>query len=595
MEHTNGQRVDEEMESERKQTQSEETLLLVSSCMGQVWVALVVSGVLEKLEVESSRKLSGNIYKGVVERLAPAIDAAFVKLSEDEFGFIQANDIAPKCIGVDWGGRVGRASIEMLKVGQPILVQVTHEPRGQKSARLTTRITLSGKFVELVTQGADHSSVSRAITDGRERTRLLQIAEKHRPFDCGIHVLGEAIGRSEEEIANDIKELINLWHEIVRRYESEQAPALLYRSMSLLEKVAFLAAKGIGKIVVDSEEHYKSLLSFATEHKLDIADKIELHDSPIPLFDAYGIAHQIEAVLSKVVKLPSGAYIVIETTEALTSIDVNSGHVLIGDSREMLLRINMEAADEIARQLRLRNIGGLVVVDFIDMHSTHDWNKLQKHLEQRLLSDEAETRILTLSPTGVLELVRQRRGSSLEEVLTEQCDCCAGAGRVLSPSTTAIRLRRKLLLEASIHPAYVDAVVCAHPEVIATLIQSGEAELERLEALAKRNIWLFGYSSLKRDEFEIAFGEEALKAHTNVQPRVGEEIALTGIEQLYPRQSPSLVLLKNKLVRLPEALCQTPQGTMLKVESVGRWYANAVWSPLVGVEEDKSDRQAMAR
>jgi len=583
------------MEEDKNPYHGEETLLLISSCMGQAWVALVVSGTLEKLEVESSRRISGNIYKGIVERLAPAIDAAFVKLSEDEYGFIQADDIAPKCIGVDWSGRISKASIEMLKVGQPILVQVTHEPRGQKCARLTTRITLSGKFVELITQGADHTSVSRAIASGKEKTRLLHIAEKHRPFDCGIHVLSEAAGRSEDEIANDIKELIDLWHEIIRRYESEPAPALLYRSMSLIERVAFLAAKGVSKIVVDSEEHYKSLLSLAVEHQLDIADKIELHDSPIPLFDAYGIAHQIEAALSKVVKLPSGAYIVIETTEALTSIDVNSGHVLIGDSREMLLRINMEAADEIARQLRLRNIGGLVVVDFIDMHSTHDWSKLQKHLEQRLLNDDAETRILTLSPIGVLELVRQRKGSSLEEVLTEQCECCAGAGRVLSASTIAVQLRRKLLLEASIHPADIDAVICAHPEVIATLIQSGEAELERLEVLAKRHIWLFGHSSLKRDEFEIAFGNEALKTQTDIQPKVGEQITLVGVEQLYPRQSPSFVLLKNKLVRLPGAFSQVPQGVTLKVESVGRWYANAVWSPLVGVEKTEDDRQAIGR
>lgn len=555
-------------------------LLLISACMGQVWIALVVSGRLERLEVEGTRKLTGNVYKGVIERLAPAIDAAFVKLSENLYGFLQTSDIAPYSIGIEMPSYTKRISIESLKPGNTILVQVLHEPRGQKCPRLTTRISLRGRFVELLAQGADHVAISRTITSARERDRLFRVAEKHRPLDSGIHVHLEAVGKSEMEIAEDIAELVKTWREIVRKYESEPAPSLLYRGASLIERILFSTARDVGEIIVDSPEDYEHMLHIAAKRLPHIAPRIKLYDSPIPLFDAYGITEQIERALSKRVKLPSGAYIVIETTEALTSIDVNTGHVIVGDSHEALLQINMEAAEELARQLRIRNIGGLIAVDFVDMPSPHSWVKLQEHLQHQLNLDEAETRIVTLSPMGVVEITRQRRGLSLEEILMEQCKCCGGSGKVLSASALALQLRRELLLKSNLHPAGIEAAVCAHPEVIAALLEAGEDELRRLEAMSRRKIWLFACDTFARDQFEIAFGDESLSKYLKEQPDEGEQFEVLE-EKLYPKEIPVFALFKNKLVRLPQVDTDKIIGISLKLTKTERWFAESAWVPSV--------------
>ncbi|MCS7253438.1 MAG: Rne/Rng family ribonuclease [Armatimonadota bacterium] len=557
-----------------------EGLLLISVCMGQVWVALTISGRLEKLEVEGAHKLTGNIYKGVVERLAPAIDAAFVKLEEGVYGFLQAGDLAPNSIGVETVSRLARIQIDSLRPGQSILVQVVHEPRGQKCPRLTTRISLRGRFTGLIAQGADHSSVSHTITNVRVRERLLRIVEKYRPLDCGVHVFPEAAERNENEIANDIRELVKIWHDIVFRYKSTSAPSLLYRSPSLIERSLFSMAHKVSEIIIDSPEHYERLLAVAMQHLPYVASRIKLYDSPTPLFDAYGVSKQVETALSKVVKLPSGGYIVIETTEALTSVDVNTGHMLVGDPREIALHVNMEAAEELARQLRIRNISGLIIVDFVDMPSSHSWVRLQERLQRELSLDEVETRIMTLSPTGVVELTRQRHGLSLEELLMEPCEHC-GNGKVPSALTIALKLWRELLLESSLRPADVDAVVCAHPKVIAPLLQAGEEELERLESIAQRKIWLFASRSLRRDQFEIAFGEDALKPYLEAEPKEGEQFDLRAGDELYPSEAPKFALFKNKLVRLPEGIGVETPRISFKLERVGRWFAEATWMPSV--------------
>lgn len=575
------------MDNEDEKCESGATLL-ISACMGQIWLALVISGRLEKLEVESAHKLTGNIYKGVVEKLAPAIDAAFVKVEEGVYGFLQASDIVPHSIGIETPSRLTRISIELLKPGQAILVQVVHEPKGKKCPRLTTRISLRGRFIELITQGADHSSVSHAITNPRVREKLLRMVEKYRPIECGVYVHPEAAERSEAEIASDITELNNAWRNIMHKYERAPAPSLLHRNPDLIERALFSMAHKVEEIVIDSPKHYERMVDLAMRHLPQVAERIKLYEFTVPLFDAYGISEQIERALSRVVKLPSGAYIVIETTEALTSVDVNTGHVLVGDHCETALRINMEAAEELARQLRIRNISGLIVVDFIDMPSSYSWVKLQEHLQREILLDEVETSIVTLSPTGVVELTRQRRGLSLEELLMEPCEHC-GSGKVPSALTIALKLRRELLLESSLHPANVDAVVCAHPKVLTELVQAGVEELERLEAITGRRIWLFASRSLRRDQFEIAFGKSALNPYLSEQPKEGEQFDLRGGEELYLSGVFAFVLFKNKLVRLPDGFGGEVPSVSFKLEKVGRWFAEATWMPSVDAVAHEDD------
>ncbi|HID06151.1 MAG TPA: hypothetical protein EYP10_03285, partial [Armatimonadetes bacterium] len=357
----------------------------------------------------------------------------------------------------------------------------------------------------------------------------------------------------------------------------------------LLERALLsMTVPEVDEIIIDAREEHEFLLKLARRIRPDLVQRIKLHDASIPLFHAYGVEEQLATALSPVVELPSGGYIVIETTEALTSIDVNSGRVLSGDSAEVLLRINLEAADEIARQLRLRDIGGLIVIDFLDMMRSRDWIKLMDHLERALSRDYARTKIVTVSPIGVVELTRQRHGYSLAQTMLMQCPCCSGTGRVKSPITVALEIRRCLFTESELHPSNIEAVICAHPEALAYFASVGEDELQRLEMRLGRQIWLFTNNSHHVEEFSIAFGAKALSEQLEAQPQEGTQVAIQVPKDVHPSDEPLFAVVKNRLVRLPPMQSPLPPQLSLRIMRIHRWYTEATWMP--SIDEEVSEQ-----
>lgn len=411
-------------------------------------VAILNRKKLEALFIERSGKLraAGSIYKGKVEKLLPGMEAAFVDIGLEKDGFLCVSDIADS-VDEEMDERLlRRGSIKsMLKEGQEILVQVLKEPIGTKGARLSSYISLPGRSLVLM-PGVDHIGVSRKISDEGERKRLKTLLRKIAPSGEGFIVRTAGEGKGEREFKSDIRYLMRTWQAVERRNKRVKAPKLVYEELDVVRRVVRdVLNADIKKIIIDDRAEYNRVTKFVRSLCPDLPFVIELYKGAGDLFETYGVEKEIDRVLSREVSLKSGGYIIIEETQALVSIDVNTGRFTGKDSLEQtVLKTNLEAADEIARQLRLRGLGGIIIIDFIDMKSEGNQKKLLKRLENAVKPDRAKTSILQLSELGLVEMTRQRIRRSLSGTFFEKCPCCAGTGFVKSVDTISIRVQRKL-------------------------------------------------------------------------------------------------------------------------------------------------------
>jgi ribonuclease G len=333
----------------------------------------------------------------------------------------------------------------LMREGQHLLVQVAKEPLGTKGARITSHITLPGRHLVLLTWSA-HIGISRRIEDPEERDRLSRIVETIRPEGMGAIVRTAAEGRSEAELKTDMDYLVRLWETIRKKSESTAAPVLIHRELSLsLRAARDLFSSESDRIAVDSQEEYDRIRSFASQFFPRIQDRIELFDGPEPIFDHYGIEIEVTRALDKKVWLKSGGYIVIEQTEALTVVDVNTGKYVGRTSlEETTAKINLEAVKEIVYQLRLRNIGGIIIIDFIDMKSEENREKVYNALVETLRADRSKTTICKISELGLVEMTRKRVRESLGRSLSDACPYCSGEGVIKSKKTICYDVFRAL-------------------------------------------------------------------------------------------------------------------------------------------------------
>ena len=424
-------------------------------------IALLENGQLTELFIErkAERRLVGNIYKGVVKSVVPGIEAAFVDVGEGKNGFLYVSDVTDTHGDYDdledegdeeeyrpRSKRRRRMRIEdMLKRGQEIMVQVAKEPMGQKGMRLTNYISLPSRYLVLMPT-VNHLGVSRKIEDEKERDRLRNIIAKARPQGLGfiVRTLGE--GKGEEEIKADVKYLTGLWQKIVRRMDSMPAPSLLHQDLGQVARVVRdVMNEDIDRFTIDSKPDYDTVLNLLENLAPQLKSRVELYRGNVPLFEKYDIEVQIEKALRKKVWLPSGGYIVIDQSEALTAIDVNTGK-FTGKKKleETVYKTNMEAAREVARQVRLRDIGGIIVVDSIDMEKPSNRQKLLNEFEEAFKSDRSKTYILGMTELGLVQMTRKRVKLSLTPSLCEPCPYCGGTGWVKSVTTTMIQALRQL-------------------------------------------------------------------------------------------------------------------------------------------------------
>ncbi len=401
---------------------------------------------------------------------------------------------------------------DLLKVGQEVLVQVSKDPIGTKGARLTCHISIPGRHLVFMPT-IDHVGISRRISNEKERRRLREIVDRMRPPGTGFIVRTVAENVPQEKLESDIRFLIEVWNETVRRNEKRGGPGLMHPDLDLiLRATRDLFAQDVEKLVIDDREEHERVQNFVAAQDPALRERVILHDTEEPIFDAYGIEQEIQRALNRKVWLKSGGYLIIDQAEALTAIDVNSGRYVGKKSlEETITKINMEAAKEIVYQLRLRNIGGIIICDFIDMEKPQNRDKVFKTLQEALGRDKAKTNVLRISELGLVEMTRKRVRESIGRMLHEDCSYCDGQGFVKTATTVAYEIFREVRREA---PAYKDPVlvISCHPEVARLLQGEEREELRHLMDRYNKTIQLRSQNNYHREQYDVygrsAQGEE---------------------------------------------------------------------------------------
>jgi len=444
------------------------TEILISSDPWENRVAILEDGSLSEIYVEREEKVIGSIYKGKVQNVLPGMGASFVDIGLGRNAFLYVDDINKTPLNIGdveiTQGRSGFTISEKVNRGDDVLVQIVKEPRGLKGARVSTNISLPGRYLILMPTGK-YSGVSRKIESLDERNRLKAIMKRIRPEGMATVVRTAAAGASEAELIADLGVMIRMWHGILETFKRAPSPSLLHKDMNLVFKAArdFITAD-VDRVLIDDEAEYVKVREFLQLLGPQYLDRVEHYNSGRSLFKDFKVDDELQKLMRPKINLPSGASIVIETTEALTVIDVNSGKFTGGRNLEdTIVKTNVEAAAEIARQVRLRDIGGIIVCDFIDMNSENSRNKVIATLEEGLRKDRTRATIQSFSNLGLLEFTRKRVGRDLGSQLRGSCPTCAGLGSVLSSQSVAIETFRKIREQfggrsngANAHPVVVD-------------------------------------------------------------------------------------------------------------------------------------------
>jgi ribonuclease E len=420
-------------------------------------VAFLKDGMLDAFHIETStvEQKVGNIYKGVVERIEPSLQACFVNYGSDKNGFLQADEIHPEyyqpgtLIPKDQGGPPIQ---EALKKGQELLVQVTKEMPGRKGPHLTTYVSLAGRYLVL-TPGRTINGVSRKIEDEEERQRLKSIMGRLKlPDGIGYIIRTVAAGHNKRELSRDLNRLFRMWQNIKKNVKKAPALSLIHKEQDIcLRTLRDYYTSDVSEILVDDKEIFNKMKEYMRIISPRDQRRLRLHRGKRPIFDEYEIEKQIGSIHGNKVSLKSGGYIVIDTTEALSSIDVNSGRGMVGhhDIENLAFRTNLEASSEIARQLRLRDMGGLIVIDYIDMKDRKHIREVEKTLRDGLKKDRAKIDTSHISKFGLLELSRQRMRPSVESSSYQTCHYCKGRGRVMSVESAAVSFMRRIWMGVS--------------------------------------------------------------------------------------------------------------------------------------------------
>jgi ribonuclease G len=484
------------------------------------------------LERPESRSIAGNIYKGTVDNVLPGMEAAFVEIGLEKNGFLYVDEIVTPELE---GRRHGRKIQDLLSRGEEILVQAVKDPMKSKGARLTTEISLPGRFVVYVPSG-EGFGVSRRLPD-EERARLRDILKSVAPKTGGMIVRTAAEGASAEDIERDIDFLQRLWKEIQGQAEKAKAPALLYQESELpLRVVRDLFTNDFEQAVVDHDLTYKRVVGYLKKTSPHMAEKVRKHSGKTALFEDFGVEEEIRSTLSRRVDLPSGGYLVFDYAEAFTVIDVNTGRFVGSRSKSSGARLedtitknNLEAVKEVVRQLRLRDIGGIIVIDFIDMANPKNRATVEEALKAELERDRTKTYVVEISPLGLVEMTRQNVSHGPREILTKRCPTCAGDGVVFSEVSEAVEAERKLrVLAAGSRSAAFR--VALNPHVAATLIGPGAQRLQAIEERTKRRFFVEPKDGAPPEYFEELERGPLAKLQPESPVEEGQELTLKLVE-----------------------------------------------------------------
>jgi ribonuclease E len=470
-------------------------------------IAIIEGSTLAELEIESNvgKKAKGNIYRGRISRIEPSLQAAFVDIGTNRNGFLQINDVHPS-VFKDKGQRGnGKVRIQdVLEPGQELVVQVVKEERDMKGATLTTYISLPGRYL-VIMPGSDRGGISRKIHDNEQRLRLGRLSrELEVPVGIGMIIRTAGLDRSQSELSRDLSLQLKLWESILLANQTAKAPTLLFKDNDLTTRVIRdYFTPDVREILIDDPKTFHNVKEFVGQVMPRYRSRIKLYEEPGPIFTQHGIDQQVQDALSREVKLPSGGAIVIEQLEALVAIDVNSGKATdTANIEETAYKTNLEAAEEVARQLRLRDLGGLIVIDFIDMADKRHRASVERKLQDCVSSDKARIELGKLSKFGLLEMSRQRLRSSLISHSHIRCDHCLGNGQIKNPELVALEALRKI--QAAVIVGQVRKVKARLPSMPAFfLLNNKRADIAGLEAEHKVQILILPDGRLRPDEYEF--------------------------------------------------------------------------------------------
>jgi ribonuclease G len=498
--------------------------IFINSSPQESRIAIIEDGLLAEFLIERKEEMgiAGNIYKGKVSRVLPGMQAAFVDIGMEKAAFLHASDFSSVPEDMQLIGAPGedveieapppkrvshrRLPLEkQLSRDEAILVQVAKDPLGTKGARVTSHISLPGRYMVFM-PGTKHIGISRRIESEEERKRLKEIAGSVLTGDGGFILRTASEGRSKREIQRDLGFLTRLWRRLQKRAEGAAAPSLIHQDLDLIARsIRDFFTPDTEQLVIDSSKDYRRVMDFVGQFMPRLKSKIVLYSGAEPLFERHGIEEKIERALDRRVWLRSGGYIIIERTEALTAIDVNTGR-FVGkrNQEETIVKTNLEAAQEVVRQLRLRNVGGIIIIDFIDMEKESDRKKVYDALRDALKKDKARTNILKISELGLVEMTRQRTRESLENQLLSPCPHCDGRGRIKSSVTVAYDLLRAIKKQQANLENGKNILVRLHPDVANFLYDEKNNSLENLEREINRRIIIKVSQELRHDQYEIA-------------------------------------------------------------------------------------------
>lgn len=460
-------------------------------------------------EQQSRESLLGSIYRGRVCSVLPGMSAAFIDIGAEKNAFFSIADLDAPTAGADIvpsGKKADAAaaskSRKALRVGQEIMVQVVKDAQGSKAARVSTRISLSGHLIVLFPD-SELIGISKHITNDADRERLKKLIAENKGDGIGVIVRTAAASRPDEDIISELERLRSRWESIKNAFRISAAPKCLFSEDGLIERtLRDLFRPDVSRVTVNDEKSYRAILDLANELEPGAAEKVHFAEGAPDLFEQLGIEKQIDEALSRRVWLKSGAYIVLDQTEALLSIDVNSGkNIGKSDLRATALATNCEAAKEIARQLRLRNIGGIVIIDFIDLESPDDKQTVVRTLRDALANDRTTALVHGMTTLGLVEVTRKKLRENLSSSMQRECFCCGGSGRVCTPESVALRIRARAL--ARLLDSNADRIsISAHPSVISLIKKHLNAE-KRMNALESVEVMLNELRGAAPDEFEV--------------------------------------------------------------------------------------------
>ncbi len=480
--------------------------ILINVTPSEVRAALLENGVLQEVYIERAarRGLISNIYKGRVLRVLPGMQAAFIDIGMERTAFLHASDIATgeqAAAGDDAPG-----IRDLVREGDEIMVQVVKDPLGNKGARLSTYVTLPSRHLVLLPHG-DMVGISARIEDETERERLRTLVEEllaENGLGCGAIVRTVAEGAGKDALAGDLRYLMKLWGVVQERCSKRSVKTLVHADLSLpLRVLRDMVTSDVERILVDSRSDFEAMQEFAETYLPDAGPALELYERRRPIFDLHGIEDEIRKSLDRNIPLKSGGYLIFDQTEAMTTIDVNTGgYVGHRNLEETIYRTNLEAAVAIARQLRLRNLGGIIIIDFIDMVTVEHRENVLQVLEQALSRDHARHQITPVSPLGLVEMTRKRTRESLQHVLCEDCPACEGRGFVMTAETVCFEIFREIIRQSR-QFEFDEVMVLASQEVIELLLDEQARSLAELEEQTGKSIRLQTESLYQQDQFDV--------------------------------------------------------------------------------------------